>query len=107
MNVTELNGSPKGRRSGTKILLEAFCVGFSENTGNRYNLEYIKECVNDKEKCIRLLSESEICLFTFPLYTDLVPGIVKQFLEHCAVLKGGLAGSRMAFLLQSGFPEAS
>jgi len=107
MNLTVLNGSPRGRGSGTRILLEAFCRGFSENSENICHLEYVKECVKDKEKCTRLLLESEACLLAFPLYTDIVPGIVKQFIEHCAQLKGKLKNCKMVFIIQSGFPEAA
>ena len=46
MKLTVFNGSPRGKKSNTAILLEHFLKGFMETEGNSYELEYI---VNSKD----------------------------------------------------------
>lgn len=107
MRLTVLNGSPRGKRSGTRILMEAFEESFSATRGNTCETYYVKKLLEYPPRIEKLVLDSEYICLAFPLYTDIVPGIVKEFLEHLAPLKGKLGGVKMLFLIQSGFPEAN
>jgi hypothetical protein len=45
-------------------------------------------------------------LLAFPLYTDCMPGLVKEFIEDLRPLCGSSGLPPAMFLVQSGFPEA-
>jgi hypothetical protein len=50
--------------------------------------------------------DADEVVFAFPLYTDSMPGLVKAFLEMVAAAdRTRLQGKRVAFVIQSGFPE--
>jgi hypothetical protein len=50
--------------------------------------------------------DADEVVFAFPLYTDSMPGLVKAFLEAVALAdRTRLHGKRVAFIIQSGFPE--
>lgn len=104
MKLTVFNGSPRGKSSNTKILLEQFLNGFMTTNGNTYELAYLNR-VNESDNLIRLFHEAEQVLLAFPLYTDAMPAIVKNFIEslepHCN--KG--INHKIGFTVQSGFPE--
>jgi multimeric flavodoxin WrbA len=51
--------------------------------------------------------DADEVLIAFPLYTDSMPGIVKNFFDSLASADiRRLAGKRLAFVIQSGFPES-
>lgn len=49
---------------------------------------------------------ADLVLLGFPLYTDAMPGLAKEFIESLALYCTREANPRMAFLVQSGFPES-
>ena len=104
MKLTIFNGSPRGKGSNTRILLEQFINGFVANDGNSYEIAYL---VNTKQQdeFVRLFSEAELALLAFPLYTDAMPGIVKTFIESLEPLCGRKGNPDIGFVVQSGFPE--
>jgi hypothetical protein len=53
-----------------------------------------------------LFQRCERVLIAFPLYTDAMPGQVMAFFESLEDLCGRANNPRVAFLVQSGFPEA-
>ena len=104
MKLTVFNGSPRGKKSNTTILLEHFLKGFMETDGNSYELEYIVD--NDEEKLIEMFKDANNVMLAFPLYTDCMPGIVKSFIDTLKPLCGKQGNPSIGFIVQGGFPEA-
>ena len=105
MKLTVFNGSPRGKRSNTKILLEHFMNGFMINDGSTYELAYLNR-VKDSDKFMKSFQEAEQILLAFPLYTDAMPAMVKTFIESLEPLCGREGNPSIGFIVQSGFPEA-
>jgi multimeric flavodoxin WrbA len=99
--ITVFNGSPRGRRGNTPILLGEFMQGF----GREYEMHHLVR-VKEVQEQVRAFAEAECVWFGFPLYTDAMPGIVKQFIEALEPLRGRADNPPIGFLVQSGFPEA-
>lgn len=100
--MTVFNGSPRGRRGNTPILLGKFMKGF----GREYDIHHLVR-VKDVDEHVRAFAEAECIWFGFPLYTDAMPGIVKNFIEALAPLRGREKNPPIGFLVQSGFPEGT
>lgn len=105
MQLTVFNGSPRGLKSNTRILLAHFQRGFEETPGNSlliYDLVHVK----DQEVFRQAYAQAEVVLLAFPLYVDAMPGIVKTFIdESLQPLAARESNPPMLFLVQSGFPE--
>jgi hypothetical protein len=106
MKLAVFNGSPRGEKSNTGILLQQFLGGFIQIPGNCFE-EYYLVHTNEHSNYARIFRESEAVLLAFPLYTDAMPGIVKAFIEELATqpMESGTQ-QKLLFLVQSGFPEA-
>lgn len=105
MKLTVFNGSPRGKSSNTKVLLEHFLNGFMKIDGNTYELAYLNH-LKDRDTFIKMFEEAEHVLLAFPLYTDAMPAIVKTFIESLEPLCGRKGNPDIGFIVQSGFPEA-
>jgi multimeric flavodoxin WrbA len=112
MKLTVFNGSPRGEKSNTRILLEQFLNGFTQTPGNSFEEHYLIH-TTEHLRFAEAFQKSEAVLLAFPLYTDAMPGIVKAFIEELKP-KGAPAGNsptaitkkKILFMVQSGFPEA-
>lgn len=100
VSLTLFNGSPRGKKGNTPIMLEQFLGGFS-GQGEIHHLMYS----NDLPEQVEAFRKAECIWLGFPLYTDGMPGLVKNFLEALEPLKGGENNPPIGFLVQSGFPE--
>jgi len=98
--LTIFNGSPRGRRGNTPLMLEQFASGFKGQT-EMFHLVRLKET----EQMVEVFATAECALIGFPLYTDAMPGVVKHFIEALEPLVGRGGNPPLAFLVQSGFPE--
>jgi multimeric flavodoxin WrbA len=105
MRLTVFNGSPRGEDSNTKVFLEHFINGFTEQDGNSYELAYLNR-VKKQDEFINMFCNAEHVLIAFPLYTDTMPAIVKTFIESLALLRDNNNNPSIGFLVQCGFPEA-
>ncbi len=104
--LTVFNGSPRGRKGNTPLMLEQFLNGFTasrERTFEIYHLNRLREATRFPQA----LAEAEGVLLGFPLYTDAMPGLVKAFIETLAPFRGRTGNPPIGFLVQSGFPEAT
>ena len=98
--LTVLNGSPRGEKGNTPIMLGEFIKGF----GGDFELHHL---INRKDidQQVEAFSKAECVWLGFPLYTDGMPGIVKSFIEALEPFKDNKNNPPMGFLIQSGFPE--
>jgi len=105
MRLTVFNGSPRGKTSNSKVLLEHFLSGFSETEGNTHEVFYLNR-VKSQEEFVKAFREAERVLMAFPLYTDAMPAMVKTFIESLEPLRGREANPPVGFIIHSGFQEA-
>lgn len=105
MQLTLFNGSPRGQAGNTKILLEHLATGFT-NAGGEVSRIYHLANPKDMTEATQAFEQAEVILLGFPLYTDAMPGIVKAFIESLEPRLNCPNNPKMAFLVQSGFPEA-
>jgi NAD(P)H-dependent FMN reductase len=105
MKRLALNGSPRGVKSNSRAVIGWILEGMAAEGAGEIpviDLARVRDLAAQREA---FLSADEI-LLVFPLYTDSVPGIVKNFLDSLAGAEPArLAGKRFAFVVQSGFPE--
>jgi hypothetical protein len=106
MQLTVYNGSPRGQKSNTRLLLERFLSGFAGRGGKTHRLHYLVKR-NERGRQVEDFAQAPgPVLLAFPLYTDCMPGLVKDFIEDLRPLCGQKGLPAAMFLVQSGFPEA-
>jgi NAD(P)H-dependent FMN reductase len=105
MRLTVLNGSPRVRKSNTRILVEKFLEGFEGTAGNTQETGYLA-VENDQPRLVEMFRDAETVLLAFPLYVDSLPAVVKKFIERLEPLCGRDGNPALGFIVQSGFPEA-
>lgn len=97
-----LNGSPRGHKSNSRLILSWLCEGLSESAPTVLDLACTS--VDDARQAF---VDAEQVVLAFPLYTDAMPALVKRFIESLVeVDRARLRGKQVAFIIQSGFPEA-
>ncbi|HPP96352.1 MAG TPA: hypothetical protein PKX79_13380 [Spirochaetota bacterium] len=105
MQLSIINGSPRGASGNTEKLLSHFINGFMETEGNSVELIH---SIGDRplfEKSKELFLRSKNLLIAFPLYVDAMPGSVKELfeaLQNCSYKNPDLS---LMFMIQCGFPE--
>lgn len=104
MKLVIFNGSPRNKKSNSKILIEHFLNGYKKVCSEPVTVHYLAN-LKQKDEQNKIFRNSEIVLIVFPLYTDCMPGIVKEFFERVAEQKLTLP-KKIGFIVQSGFPEA-
>jgi multimeric flavodoxin WrbA len=105
MKLTIFNGSPRGLRSNTRILVEHFLKGYARNENNICETIYLNTPGNMDESALKFRNAGNV-LIAFPLYHDSVPAIVKSFIESLEPLKGNPDNPALGFIVHSGFGEA-
>jgi multimeric flavodoxin WrbA len=103
--LTLFNGSPRGAKGNTPIMLEQFAEGFASLPGRSSEMHHLAQ-VSKTEEFVQAFRKAECVWLGFPLYTDAMPGLVKGFIEALEPLRGG-PNPPIGFLVQSGFPEAT
>lgn len=104
--LTLFNGSPRGHKANTALLLEKFLDGFQAVPGHTAEVHHLNR-QHDLPHFTQALAEAECVLLGFPLYTDSMPGLVKAFIETLEVYRGRAGNPPIGFLVQSGFPEST
>lgn len=105
MRLTVYNGSPRGKAGNTFIMLGKVLEGFTSVAEPELNYIFLAS-PKERLEAHKAFSESDLVLLGFPLYTDAMPGLVKEFIESLSPYVGQPHNPKMAFLVQSGFPEA-
>jgi NAD(P)H-dependent FMN reductase len=104
MRLAIFNGSPRGEGSNTKILMQQFTNGFTENNDNNFEIAYLNK-IRETDRLVEFFKQADQAILAFPLYTDAMPGIVKHFIEALEPLCGRKENPGLGFVIQSGFPE--
>ncbi|MDO9546918.1 MAG: NAD(P)H-dependent oxidoreductase [Pelolinea sp.] len=103
-SMTIFNGSPRGRSGNTPILLQKIMDGFISVEGNTAEMNHLFQ-TKKRSEFAHAFENAQCVLIGFPLYTDGMPGIVKEFIEGLEPFVKRKNNPPMAFLVQSGFPE--
>ena len=98
--ITVFNGSPRGKNGNTPIMLGELMKGF----GGEYEILHLVQ-IKKLEEQVKAYQEAECVWLGFPLYTDAMPGLVKNFIEALEPFRNNGNNPPMGFLVQSGFPE--
>ena len=98
--ITVFNGSPRGKNGNTPIMLGELMKGF----GGEYEILHLVQ-IKKLEEQVKAYQEAECVWLGFPLYTDAMPGVVKNFIEALEPFRNNGNNPPMGFLVQSGFPE--
>ena len=106
MQLTVFNGSPRGRKGNSQIVLDQFLKGFEATLGNSYELYFLNR-LQDMDQLVQAFGEAETVLLAHPLYTDAMPAIVKAFIEELEPYLGRENNPSLGFIVQSGFVEAA
>jgi len=105
MTLAIFNGSPRRHKSNSSILIDQFLAGYrTMKTDGNVTVAFIAGNENMAEN-LEIFSRSRQVIIFFPLYTDCMPGVVKEFFEHITA-HDGQRPSDLGFVVQSGFPEA-
>lgn len=104
MHLVIINASPRVEaKSNTARIIRTFVRGYEVggNSTEVWHLSDRKQWAGAKEA----YEKNDNVLFAIPLYVENVPGILLEFLETLKPKKE--SGTKMSFILQGGFSEAS
>ncbi len=104
MDIVIFIGSPRRKKSNSRLLAENFIKGFNSVDNTEVPLYYLADTKKTEEHK-EIFEKAENVIIIFPLYTDSMPGIVKYFFETLHS-EGTYENKNVGFIVQSGFPEA-
>lgn len=103
-NIAIYNGSPRGKTSNSKILIEKIIEGIKTNPDVDVDTKYLVD-VKNHDEYLNDMDKYDTHIFVLPLYVHAMPSIVMKLIERIDQEK--LKGKNIGFIVQSGFPEAS
>lgn len=104
MHLTIISGAARPQsRSNTARIIEAFSEGIHAG-GHTTEVWYLSDR-RQWEQARSAFEKNENILFALPLYVENIPGLMLEFLEGLSPKEK--PGTKIAFLIQGGFPEAS
>ena len=105
-----LNGSPRGERSNSMKMLARVAEGWERGGGAPPEVLHLARRAQF-QRAVEAFAGADTVLLGTPLYTDAMPALVKAYIEalapRVAAARAGGTNPTLAFLVQSGFPEAS
>ena len=104
MKLTVFNGSGRGKNSNSTVLLDAFLKGFTSVDGCTSETHILMHA-SKMETFTTAFANAEHVLLIFPMYTDMIPAVVKAFIETLEPLCGRAGNPSMAYMVHCGFPE--
>jgi NAD(P)H-dependent FMN reductase len=104
MPLTLFNGSPRRKKSNSRLLLDYFRSGYMLVKQEDVEVFYLAD--RDRDTTKKAFLEGDVCILIFPLYTDSMPAMVKSFFEDIFMERPLSPAKQLGFILQSGFPEA-
>lgn len=105
MHLLLLDGSPKGESGNSSYLLQLLLEGVDETLGHTHEFANLVRLVEHRDYA-RSFAIADAVVMAFPLYTDMMPGIVKAFIEELEPLCGRENNPALGFIIQCGFPES-
>ena len=103
MHLVIISGAARPQaKSNTAKIIAAFGQGYAEG-GNTTEVYYLSDR-RQWAAAEKAFQENANILIALPLYVENIPGILLEFLTGLQPKK--TPGTRLAFLLQGGFPEA-
>ena len=104
MHLVIISGATRPQaKSNTAKVIAAFQKGLEEN-GNTTEVWYLSDRRQWK-RAANAFEQNDHILIAFPLYVENIPGILLEFLSGLTPKQ--TPGTKLAFLIQGGFPEAS
>ena len=104
MHLVIISGAARPRaKSNTARIITAFQKGYEEGGGTT-EVWYLSDR-RQWEGAAKAFADHENILIALPLYVESIPGILLEFLEELPPKTQ--PGTKLAFLLQGGFPEAA
>ena len=104
MHLVIISGAARPRaRSNTAKIIAAFQKGYEEG-GNTTEVWYLSDH-SQWAGAAQAFERGDNLLIALPLYVENIPGILLEFLS--GLKPKTMPGTKLAFLLQGGFPEAS
>lgn len=104
MHLVIISGAARPQaRSNTAKIIAAFQKGYAES-GNTTEIYYLSDR-RQWAAAEKAFQENANILIALPLYVENIPGILLEFLTGLQPKK--TPGTKLSFLLQGGFPEAS
>jgi multimeric flavodoxin WrbA len=101
-----INGSPRGVKGNSPVMLQKVMDGFLSVAGTAAEMLHLAKA-SDRSNIQDAYKQADAVILGFPLYTDGMPGLVKEYIESLAQFESRPENTPMAFLVQSGFPEAA
>ena len=101
-----INGSPRGVKGNSPAMLQKVMDGYLSVGGTSSEMLHLAKA-SDRLKLQDAYKQADTVILGFPLYTDGMPGLVKEYIESLAQFDDRPQNPPMAFLVQSGFPEAA
>jgi len=105
MHLLLLNGSPKGESGNSRYLLQLLLEGVNETPSHTHEFAELVR-VKQHRDYVESFAKADVVIMAFPLYTDMMPGIVKAFIEELEPLCGREGNPALGFIVQCGFPES-
>ena len=104
MHLVIISGSPRTKsKSNTAKIITAFLKGYEES-GNTSEVWYLSDR-KQWQSAADAFEKNDLILFALPLFVENIPGTMLEFLT--TLQPKTVSGTRIAFLLRGGFPEAS
>ena len=104
MHFVIISGATRPQsKSNTAKVIAAFQKGVEEN-GNTTEVWYLSDR-RQWTRAANAFEQNDHILIAFPLYVENIPGILLEFLSGLTPKQA--PGTKLAFLIQGGFPEAS
>ena len=104
-----LNGSPRGERSNSMKMLSRVAEGWKQGGGQAPEILHLARQAGF-DRAVEAFAGADVAMLGMPLYTDAMPALVKAYIEalgpRAAAARAGGKNPTLAFLVQSGFPEA-
>lgn len=111
MKLLAINGSPRGEKANSDILLNEFINGFMSINNKHSELDKCDKYILMKNKnmdiYLKMFKEYDAVIIAFPLYVDQTPSIVKELIESLKPMIHEENKPKIGFIVQCGFVEAN
>lgn len=104
MKLVIFNGSPRKEKSNSSVIMKHFLSGYCSVRPQEVPIHFLAKSGKMNEMKLAF-QDADTVIFIFPLYTDCMPGVVKEFFEIIMKIDDR-SNKRIGYIVQSGFPES-